>query len=409
MQIFKMLINSLPYKFQNVVFIGDFPKSTIHAAATLNADQKVLCNLNSALEINGISQQPFPIVDSFTNLQNYQNANLKGFSSLKAPAAIKQLLPGIIFDQTPLQCQPLDNLIQNLNIPEGSANLAVLNLNGAEHEYLVESEILLNTFSCVLISCSSSNIFEGAAESYEKLLAHFEAQNIAYSVFPAEVHPFSFILIHRMPNWKAYAKTLEIVEAKSRGKDNDINEALQNIDSLKSELSLFKSENEHLDRELSSSRALLSKLEKDHDSERKKLENEVERQKQWHLDNKNWAESLKITNDKLNNDLKEFKVQLEKCNSEIVHLQSSLGILEKEKNHAEQNSERIQKLADLNARLLTKSNVDLDDLRQQIKEKNEKIAELTSLIARLHAKLKQAAYYYEQLQQQHPDLGLESL
>ena len=63
----------------------------------------------------------------------------------------------------------------------------------------------------------------------------------------------------------------------------------------------------------------------------------------------------------------------------------------------------------MNAKLLTKSQVDLDELRVQLKAKSERVEELTMLISSLHDKLAQASSLYFELQRQHPELGLEQL
>lgn len=460
MQIFKMLINSLPYKFQNVVFIGDFPKSTIHAATTLNADQKVLCNLNSALEVDGIAQQPFPVLDSFTNLQNYQNANLKGFSSLKAPAGIKQLLPGIIFDQAPLQCQPLDNLLQNLNIPEGSANLTVLNLNGAEYEYLVENEILLNTFSCALISCSSRDIFEGAEENYEKLLAHLEAKNIAYSVFPAEVHPFSFILIHRMPNWKAKDEAMAAISQEHEQLQNSLIEAQQNSDMLSQKSEQAESALAARDKELQVKASEVAELSEKAEANIDALKSEQERSQQ--LENQtieqrsnidaltNEKQELQASNNDLNakcekleqdkqrieQELGKAKVQVEEQNqklqNKIKEQQVAIDSLTNEKQAHEASlsdlkakyeklehykgwlEEELRKTkaqvleehqsVNIANKLNLKLQADLDDLRQKYTEKEQNERELSQLIDELYVKLKQASEFYYELEKKYPEL-----
>lgn len=404
-----MLINSLPYDFDNLCFIGDFPKSTVQAMATVKANNKVLCNLNAGLDIEGVKLKPFPVVGAIDSAYEYQSANLKGFSSLKMPANIKQLLPGIVFDKKPLETQQLSELIEQLAIQKDSANLAVLNLNGAELEYLVEDDTLLNTFNCVIISCSSANIFSGSENSFNELLAHLKANSIAYSIFPAEVHPFSFVLVHRIPSWKASAEEIEIINTKFKENQIELSKALEQFDKLKSELENSNRERNRLNNELSSRRELVAKIEQAYKDEKKELESEVDRQKQWHLENKSWAESLKATNDKLSEKLNALENKIITSDDERNQLMQKIAMLEKEKQHAEQSLESNQKFADLNARLLTKANADLDDLRLQLKEKNNQVEELTSLITRLHAKLEQAAYYYEKLQQQNPDLGLESL
>lgn len=404
-----MLINSLPYEFDSLCFIGDFPKSTVQAMATVKANNKILCNLNAGLDVDGVKLKPFPVVGALSSAHEYQSANLKGFSSLKVPANIKQLMPGIVFDKQPLETQPLSELIEQLAMQEDSANLAVLNLNGAELEYLVEDDTLLNTFNCVIISCSSANIFDGSENSFNELIAHLKANGIAYSIFPAEVHPFSFVLVHRMPSWKTSAEEIESIKTRFKENQIELDKALHRFDTLKSELENSKRETNTLNNELSSQRELVAKIEQAYANEKKELESEVDRQKQWHLENKSWAESLKATNGELSEKLNALEKKIIASDDERNQLKQKVAMLEKEKQHAEKSLENNQKFADLNARLLTKANADLDDLRTQLKEKNNQVEELTSLITRLHAKLEQAAYYYEKLQQQNPDLGLESL
>lgn len=368
------------------MFIGDFPKSTIHSVIGLSATKKVLCNLNSNLITDGINQEPFPVLDNLTHPRTYQNANLKGFSSLKAPATIKQLLPGIIFDQAPLHCQPINNLLQNLSMPEGSANLAVINLNGAEREYLVESEILLNTFSSVLISCSNSNIFEGAAESYSNLLAHLETQNIAYSVFPAEVHPFSFILIHRMPNWKENEESQKaFMEVKQSA--NVLSQKLSEAESL-----LANKENEL--------QAIVVEFAESEASHVDRLKQEQKRYELLEVQyNEKLAEIETLTVNAQSN-----AASYEDITAQCDKLEQGKELVEEELHKAKTQVDEQNQSVKIANKLNLKLQVDLDDLRQKYAEKEQNERELSQLIDELYVKLKQASEFYYELEKKYPEL-----
>lgn len=346
-----MLINSLPYDFDNLCFIGDFPKSTVQAMTTVKANNKVLCNLNAGLDVEGVRLKPFPVVGALSSAHEYQNANLKGFSSLKTPANIKQLMPGIVFDKQPLETQPLSELIEQLAMQEGSANLAVLNLNGAELEYLVEDDILLNTFNCVIISCSNANIFDGSENSFNELIAHLKASGIAYSIFPAEVHPFSFVLVHRMPSWKTKATELQALNKVVEEKDGRLASESERRKQLENTLSEQQAEAEGLKEKLSAQASNIETLE---------------------------AKCEKLTQD--------------------------LQWVEDERNKAKEELNQQNQSARISNKLNLKLQVDLDDLRAKYAEKEQNERELSQLIEELYVKLKQASEFYYELEKKYPEL-----
>jgi FkbM family methyltransferase len=90
----------------------------------------------------------------------------------------------------------------------------------------------------------------------------------------------------------------------------------------------------------------------------------------WHQKNKSWAEGL----DKRCEELKVY------------------------------SSER-QKSADLALKLQTKAQVDLENLREKYQHKHINEQKLVALISELRAKLQQAAEYYYELQEKHPELN----
>ncbi|MBJ2128709.1 hypothetical protein JC525_07140 [Alteromonas sp. IB21] len=351
MQIFKMLLNSLPYQFENFVLIGDFPKSTINAVKSVNAKNKVLCSLSENSSVTDIQQQPFPVLDNVETQSTFNEANLKGFSSVKQPASIKQLLPGILFESAQLESQPMTSFLSNLSVADNTANMAVLNLNGAELQYLVEDDSLLNTFNCILVSCSSNNIFDGAEDSYKGLLSHLKENNIAYSIFPAEVHPFSFLLIHRPPAWNSDSNELKQAIA-------DKQQAEESLTQHKELLVNSKQQNSEKQKEIAE---MFQKLQA----------NEQQ--------------------------LSELKAQQQKLNEEKAWL-------ENEWNNAKSKVEEQSQASKITNKLNLKLQVDLDDLRKKYSEKEQNERELSELIDELYVKLKQASEFYYELEKKYPEL-----
>ena len=351
MQIFKMLLSSLPYHFENFVLIGDFPKSTINLVKGVRAKNKVLCSLSESVQATELTKQTLPVVGSLAECTTFYEANLKGFSSIKPPSGIKQLLPGILFDKTPLKTQSMNKFLSNLNVSGEQANMAVLNLNGAELEYLVEDTSLLDTFNCILVSCSSDNIFDGASNSYNSLISHLKQTKIAYSVFPAEVHPFTFLLIHRTPAWNSHNGELEKIVSENERLEGDIVQ---------------------LRKRLRESENIINEKQRELEEKLKELQAIKEQQ----------------------NSLDELQQQL---NKDKAWLESELNIAKLQLEQQNQASKITNKLN-------LKLQVDLDDLRKKYAEKEQNERELSQLIDELYVKLKQASEFYYELEKKYPEL-----
>lgn len=344
MQILKMLLSSLPYHFKNLVLLGDFPKSTINVVKEVSAENKVLCSLSDNTQVTELTKRPFPVVGSLAECTTYNEANLKGFSSIKSPTNIKQLLPGILFNKKRLDTQPMDSFLFDTTVSSDQANIVLLNVNGAELEYLVEDSWLLNSFNCILVSCSNTDIFEGTSNSFETLISHLKQNHIPYSVFPAEVHPFSFVLIHRCPGWGTHNN-----ELKEAGSDNENHQ---------SEISQLTGEIEQL---------------------RKQLEGVLQ-------------------------ELQKSKEQRKSIDEQLQQLIQEKAWLESELNTAKSQVEQQNQATKITNKLNLKLHVDLDNLRQKYSEKEQNERELSQLIDELYVKLKQASEFYYELEKKYPEL-----
>ncbi|HCG9743828.1 TPA: hypothetical protein NJ685_002280, partial [Vibrio parahaemolyticus] len=70
----------------------------------------------------------------------------------------------------------------------------------------------------------------------------------------------------------------------------------------------------------------------------------------------------------------------------------------------ESENQELTRSTRLNQKMLVKSQVDLDDLREKYAAKLQSETELVELIKELREKLTIASQYYYQLQQEHPEL-----
>jgi len=184
------------------------------------------------------------------------------------------------------------------------------------------------------------------------------------------------------------------------------------LDELKTEMQQADNKVQELVEKLSTNeaerKALIVKQE-ELESSNKELRTQRDNHVRHHKENKEWAEALNIANTKLKGELEEVKAKLETEVNRLNTLKTKCESLEEANKHARQHYERVENVADMNAKLLTKSQVDLDELRVQLKAKSERVEELTMLISSLHDKLAQASSLYFELQRQHPELGLEQL
>mgnify|MGYP000294819405 CR=1 FL=1 len=99
--------------------------------------------------------------------------------------------------------------------------------------------------------------------------------------------------------------------------------------------------------------------------------------------------------------LEQHKQQSEVEQSELL---SRLSHLESSNSSLESENLELTRSARLNQKMLAKSQVDLDDLREKYAAKLQSETELVELIKELREKLTIASQYYYQLQQEHPEL-----
>ena len=116
-----------------------------------------------------------------------------------------------------------------------------------------------------------------------------------------------------------------------------------------------------------------------------------------HMENKQWAESLNNNNKETKAENRELKTSLENEKSNVLKLEKDYASLLREKQVAEERLSKTERISEMNLKLLTKSQADVDELRSQLREKSQRVDELILLIANLHQKLERASLFYEDL------------
>ena len=202
-------------------------------------------------------------------------------------------------------------------------------------------------------------------------------------------------------------------------------------------------ENEQLAAQITALQAKQNELvegQKNKDVKVAELTAQRDQQAKGHQETKQQAESLKAQNDKVNADSAQQQTENEQLLAQVSNLQTKQNELvvgnknkdaqivavteqrdkeahwhQKNKSWAESLNKQCeelkvysaerQKSADLALKLQTKAQVDLDNLREKYQHKHMNEQKLVALIGELRAKLQQAAEYYCELQERHPELN----
>jgi FkbM family methyltransferase len=231
--------------------------------------------------------------------------------------------------------------------------------------------------------------------------------------------------------------------------DKGHQETKQQVDTLKAQnekLSADRAqklaENEQLAAQVKAVQAKhteLAETQKSKDTQITEMTVQLDQQTKGHQETRQQAESLKAQNEKLSADGTQKQTSIEQMAVQVTVLQEKQNELveghknkdaqivkvteqrdeeahwhQKNKKWAESLNKQCQELkvysaerqksADLALKLQTKAQVDLENLREKYQHKHINEQKLVALISELRAKLQQAATYYYELQEKHPEL-----
>ena len=206
---------------------------------------------------------------------------------------------------------------------------------------------------------------------------------------------------------------LQTAKQEAEGKQKQLGEELQQA---KEQLQTAKQQSEEkqkqLDNELQQTKEQLQIVKKQAEDSLKQLQEEMQHTNQklleerdqehhWHNEHKKWAESLNREKEKLVKNNEELATRLSQSQSEKEMLAAEIEKIK-------QRESKLTTSVEVNAKLILKMQLDSDDLRTKYAQKTQSEKELRQLIGELHSKLQQAANFYHQLENKHPEILLGS-
>lgn len=206
---------------------------------------------------------------------------------------------------------------------------------------------------------------------------------------------------------------LQTAKQEAEGKQKQLGDELQQA---KQQLQTAKQQSEEkqkqLEDELTQSKEQLQIVQKQAEDSLKQLQEEMQHTNQklleerdqehhWHNEHKKWAESL-------NREKEELVKSNEKLTNRLSESQSEKEMLAAEIEKIKQRESKLTTSVEVNAKLILKMQLDSDDLRTKYAQKTQSEKELRQLIGELHSKLQQAANFYHQLENKHPEILLGS-
>ncbi|HCE1501074.1 TPA: hypothetical protein NJ353_003283 [Vibrio parahaemolyticus] len=365
-----------------------------------------------------------------------------------------------------VETRSLNSLLSDFDF-DSNYNLLVLSINGLELEVIHSlSKDVLEHFNSLIIEADHKNIFQQQNDYIDSLKSSLVS--LGYYLFDMEYDAIysSFIFFRdedkkalELESGKLKAEHAKVQEERDKAKDkeSELSSRLSHLESSHSSLETRNADLIKQNTELTQAKKLVEleseKLKVERDDAKSQVESNVkqleevtkraeeeeaefvsrlsileseleERTKQrdeehkWHHENKKWAESLAQQIEKVETKDNERVAHISDLESQISELTTDNkkllernNTLEFEKqslasnfSSLESENQELTRSTRLNQKMLAKSQVDLDDLREKYVAKLESETELVELIKELREKLTIASQYYYQLQQEHPEL-----
>lgn len=375
----------------------------------------------------------------------YFVSNVPGYSSVFPPNVIKSIRPALEFTEQEIPLIDLKPLLQQFDISEGRPCLLISQLNGAEQQCL--NDQILRAFTQVVIQSSLKPIF-GEAKSSEKLKKELTQCGRDYLVLAESMPPYSnFVATKKINAEQAlnyfsqrqqHREIKVALESRLSASQSDAKKLAEELQQAKEQLQTAKQQSEEeqkqlgdelqqvkeqlqnakqqseekqnqIDSELQQAKEQLQIVQKQAEDSLRQLQEEMqhtnqkllEEREQEHNEHKKWAESL-------NREKEELVKNNEELANRLSQSQSEKEVLATEIEKMKQRESKLTSSVEVNAKLILKMQLDSDDLRTKYAQKTQSEKELRQLIGELHSKLQQAANFYHQLENKHPEILLGS-
>lgn len=389
-----------------------------------------------------------PVTDSEQKTKAYFSSNIPGFSSVLQPNVIQSIRPALEYSVQELQTIQLRLLIQQYNISESEPCLLVSQLNGGEQQCL--NGDILSAFTHLVIQSSLKPVF-GESNPIKVLRRQLMDSGRDYFELGESIPPYYNLLAYKQANTdralnyfgqrKEHRESSEALECKLNGLNSETKKLLEDQEKAKRQLKKARDRNEveqkelakelesvkrqmklvcqqsdvkqkHLSEELQEARQQLKISNQQNEETQKQIVEEMKQANQqllkerneeqhWHQKNKAWAESL-------NAEKGDLIATNDELSARLSQLQETNESLSEELRNTKAQEKNLISSLEINAKQFLKMQLDIEELRNKYKVKVQSENELKALIGELHGKLQQAASFYHQLENQHPELLLGS-
>lgn len=218
---------------------------------------------------------------------------------------------------------------------------------------------------------------------------------------------------------KITLEALQLSKESEHNKSAELKNSQSKLDTLTNELSQLRLSIEQREREFEANEKKIAELMALLDSQKadlqkqyevnseltaqnKKISEERDKEHNWHMENKQWAEGLVSSQSSI-------EAKYQDANSKLTSLQEKYDKQERALSDSLSKEKNLASALSINTKLMKKLEVDLNDLRLKYEEKKTAEAELKKLVSDLYVKLQQAASFYHKLEQQYPELVIENV
>ncbi|HBC3433634.1 TPA: hypothetical protein KDY11_001716 [Vibrio parahaemolyticus] len=385
----KSLLNRTPEnKYANIVYAGVGKGENLEALKLWTEGNIITMDPNT--QVSNLLKRHHPDVKHYTVALSVEDGEHdfyeywpESLSTLRDVATLPYELKNAQLKCTRVvETRSLNAIMSECDL-DGDYNLFILSANGVELEIVNSlSNNELESFSCLIIQVDHKNIYHQSIEYTEELKSSLVS--LGYYLFDIERDTiYSSFIFFRDEDKKA----LELESGKLKAEHAKVREERDEAKDKESELTSRLS---HLESSHSSLETRISELTTENAKlieSNKALAIEIQGERDKGQEEQELAQSL-------TQQLAQFKQQSEAKKSELT---SRLSQLESE-------NQELTRSTRLNQKMLVKSQVDLDDLREKYAAKLQSETELVELIKELREKLTIASQYYYQLQQEHPEL-----
>ncbi|WP_417225844.1 hypothetical protein [Amphritea sp.] len=377
--------------------------------------------------------------DDFTVMQPEK------YSSLKQEINLRHILKNSqVKAVEPIKTIGLSDLIEEAKLSKDENNVLILNVNGLERECIENTPIeSITQFSTLIVQIETQGIYTQDSHIDRQLKALLKPLGFYFEDIKPENTIFANLVfkrddaalaqianLHQVVSANQELKNqLEQIGAERESLANRFNTREQELEESKTKLTQQQEDADKQKAELSAQVAEAGAKAKQLEAQLAERTQQRDEQNKHHQEHKKRAESFKSQLEQVSAERESFTARLEssqqaleesqnrlieqedeadklikQSNVENSSLLKRLAALVTDKSELEKELLEVKRSASLGQKMLAKSQIDLDNLRDSYNKKANSEKDLVELVRELKEKLTLASKYYYQLQKEHPEL-----